>query len=230
MDLEVPFLRISPLKKSEKMNDSFNEKIQILKQVLAKDPNYSGNDQTARPPRKRPRLKAKGKTLMVGGIGILLVVILVALLFRSGNDYDPSREDFVILEARLSQLEAKIKHLEGIEMRIGSLEERVRKPPSLLAGIQEMGSPLTEKSEQPTRSLDRVEKAASPTQPPSSTEKKPSSTRKPRYHEVRSGETLYRIARNHGITVDELCQYNNINPEQPIHPGQRLLVAPESTQ
>jgi hypothetical protein len=212
------------------MNDSFNEKIEILKQVLAQDPKYSGNDQTARSPRKRPRLKAKGKTLMLGGIGILLVIALVALLFRSGNDYDPSRDEFVIFEAKLSQLEAKIKHLEGLERRIGSLEERVRRPPFPLAGIQEMGSPLAEKSEQPTRSLDRVDKAAPPTQTPSSTQKKPSSIRKPRYHEVRSGETLYRIARNHGITVEELCRHNNISPEQPIHPGQRLMVAPESTQ
>jgi LysM repeat protein len=230
IDLEDPFLTISPLKNSKKMNDTFNEKLEILKQVLAKDPKYSGNDQTARPPRKRPRLKAKGKTLMLGGIGILLVIILVALLFRSGDDYAPSRDDFVILEARLSQLEAKIKHLEGIERRIGSLEELVRRRPSPLAGIQEMGSPLTEKSEQPTRILDRVEKAAPLTQTPSPTQKKPSSIRKARCHEVRSGETLYRIARNHGITVEELCRHNNISPEQPIHPGQRLIVAPESTQ
>ncbi len=212
------------------MNNSFNEKIEILKQALAQDSECSGYDQTAWPPRKRPRLKAKGKTLILGSIGILLVIILVALFFRSGNDYDPSRDDFIILEDRLNQLEAKIKYLEGIERRISSLEERVRRQPSHPAGIQELGSPLTEKSEQPTGSLDRVEKAARPTQAPSPTQEKPSSSKKARYHEVRSGETLYRIARNHSITVGELCRNNNISPEQPIHPGQRLLVAPESTQ
>ena len=50
---------------------------------------------------------------------------------------------------------------------------------------------------------------------------------KARYHEVRPGETLYRIARKYGFSVDELCRLNDISPDDVggIQPGQRLLVS-----
>jgi LysM repeat protein len=53
---------------------------------------------------------------------------------------------------------------------------------------------------------------------------KPTSRTKSRYHEVRPGETLFRIAKRYGINVDELCSLNHITPKTVIHPGQKLLV------
>jgi LysM repeat protein len=48
-----------------------------------------------------------------------------------------------------------------------------------------------------------------------------------RYHEVRPGETLYRIAKTYGFSVDELCRLNDISPDEigDIQPGRRLLVS-----
>ena len=46
------------------------------------------------------------------------------------------------------------------------------------------------------------------------------------YHEVRPGESFYRIAQQHGITVDELLRLNHLTKKQTIYPGQKLLVAP----
>jgi SH3 domain-containing YSC84-like protein 1 len=51
---------------------------------------------------------------------------------------------------------------------------------------------------------------------------------KERYYEVHQGDTLYRIAKQHGISVDELCRLNTITKNDPIHPGQKLLVAPSN--
>jgi membrane-bound lytic murein transglycosylase D len=48
---------------------------------------------------------------------------------------------------------------------------------------------------------------------------------KKRYHEVKKGETLYRIAKQYGITVDELRRLNKLPPNQPIEIGQKLLVS-----
>ena len=56
--------------------------------------------------------------------------------------------------------------------------------------------------------------------------KEPTSHTKERYYIVRSEDTLYRIAKQHGISVDELCRFNAITKTDPIHPGQKLLVAP----
>jgi lipid-binding SYLF domain-containing protein len=57
-------------------------------------------------------------------------------------------------------------------------------------------------------------------------QKEPTAHTKERYYIVRSGNTLYGIAKQHGISVDELCRLNTITKTDPIHPGQKLLVAP----
>lgn len=43
-------------------------------------------------------------------------------------------------------------------------------------------------------------------------------------YEVRSGDTLLRIARNHGVSVDQILQWNNISRNALIHPGQELRL------
>lgn len=42
------------------------------------------------------------------------------------------------------------------------------------------------------------------------------------YHKVNSGETLYSIARKHGVTVDELCRLNNISKKAKLKVGNIL--------
>lgn len=45
-----------------------------------------------------------------------------------------------------------------------------------------------------------------------------------RYATVQSGQGIYRIAANNGLTVDQLARMNNISPNTALHPGQRLRV------
>jgi len=54
----------------------------------------------------------------------------------------------------------------------------------------------------------------------------PFSLDKGRFHEVRPEDSLYRIAQQYGISVEELCRLNHITPNQVIDIGQKLLVAP----
>lgn len=44
------------------------------------------------------------------------------------------------------------------------------------------------------------------------------------YYVVKDGDSLWRIATNNGLTVDELCRLNNIKSTDIIHPGDRLKV------
>ena len=46
------------------------------------------------------------------------------------------------------------------------------------------------------------------------------------YHEVNHGETLYKISKRYKISVEAINQLNNLKQDQPILPGQKLLVAP----
>lgn len=46
------------------------------------------------------------------------------------------------------------------------------------------------------------------------------------YHEVNHGETLYQISKRYKISVEAIHHLNNLKQDQPILPGQKLLVAP----
>ena len=45
-----------------------------------------------------------------------------------------------------------------------------------------------------------------------------------KWYTVRSGDTLYKIARNHGTTVKEICRLNGINQNATLRIGKRLRV------
>jgi LysM repeat protein len=50
------------------------------------------------------------------------------------------------------------------------------------------------------------------------------------YHEVRRGDTLSRISKKYGVSVDEICRLNNTTKEKIIYPGQKILIAPGKKQ
>jgi murein DD-endopeptidase MepM/ murein hydrolase activator NlpD len=43
-----------------------------------------------------------------------------------------------------------------------------------------------------------------------------------RYHKVKSGETLYGIAKRRGVTVEQLCKLNHLTRDVKVRPGQIL--------
>jgi nucleoid-associated protein YgaU len=44
---------------------------------------------------------------------------------------------------------------------------------------------------------------------------------------VQPRDTLWDIAEEHGISVEELVHLNNMNLDDPIYPGQKLIITPE---
>ena len=58
----------------------------------------------------------------------------------------------------------------------------------------------------------------------SSTEETTTSGNAQMYY-VHQGDTLYRIARNNGISLSTLLEWNNLSVDSPIHPGQGLIVS-----
>ena len=63
--------------------------------------------------------------------------------------------------------------------------------------------------------------ATSHTSTPSSN-KQP--TTKGKTYTVVSGDSLWGIANKNGITLDQLLQWNNLNKNSIIHPGDTLLI------
>jgi LysM repeat protein len=49
---------------------------------------------------------------------------------------------------------------------------------------------------------------------------------KARMHAVQKGETIYGISRKYGIPADQLMKLNKLGPNDPIKPGQQLVLGP----
>jgi LysM repeat protein len=49
---------------------------------------------------------------------------------------------------------------------------------------------------------------------------------KPKVHKVLAGESLSRISRYHGLSIEQLRDYNNLDSDSIIHPGQELKLTP----
>ncbi|MBN1833008.1 MAG: LysM peptidoglycan-binding domain-containing protein [Deltaproteobacteria bacterium] len=152
------------------------------------------------------------------GVFILAVILIVAWV---NSDKKSTNVELNTLKLKINMLEGRLSHL---EKEIPELQASVTKG-------QEPQDFLTQRlnalSVQVSQLENQVSSAAggvgvrNTVQPSSVTQDKG------RYHEVRPGETLYRIAKIYGFSVDELCRLNDISPDDvgDIQPGRRLLVS-----
>ena len=115
------------------------------------------------------------------------------------------------LEQKIASLERQIADLQG---KLGT----VGPDPALLQRVDALAQKVEalEKQKQPT--AEPKAKPSAPSKPAVSTEKQ--------YHTVQKGETLYRISKKYGISVEELRKLNNLSADQPLRTGQKLLVSP----
>jgi LysM repeat protein len=163
------------------------------------------------------------------GVGILLFIIVLALLFRGSNG--ASKEDVSVLRTRLDQLEKRLAALEATEKKISSIENQFL---ALQQSVSQFDSAQKSLREKIDKLAQQVERPTTPPPPsPAKASVTPSSQKTStakagvRYHEVRPGETLYRIARRYNMTTDELRRLNNLKSNQnTIKPGQKLAVSP----
>ena len=214
------------------MNENLDNEMKEFEEQIADDLGYTRKDENTRRRKSILNFNPQRKTLILGGAGILILIVLIALF--SGGDNKLSTRDLSSIQIRLDKLDKRLTHLGGMEARIASLEKKEKWWEQSVAEVDRSGRSLTQRLDKLTQKVDQMEKriasAPAKTEAPYPIQRRPFPLAKGRYHEVRSGETLYRIALQYGISVDELCRLNNLTPEQAIQPGQKLLVAPESNQ
>jgi len=202
------------------MDDSLDKEIHRFREEIADDLVYRRKGQTTWRPKLSLPFKLRRSYLFLGGAVILLLIVFIALF--SGNGNESLANNLLVIRTRLDLLEKRIKHLEGMEGKL------------VVTETAKTEGPLADQLQNLTKRLDRLEQKMVPVpataQAPLTRQEEPSPLTNGRYHEVRSGDTLYKIASTYGITIDELCRLNNISPRQIIYPGQRLLVAPEARQ
>jgi LysM repeat protein len=150
---------------------------------------------------------------------VVLILIIVFMLWVRSHE---KRTDVELntLKLKINMLEGRLSHLEKETSELQS---------SVTKGMGSQGS-LTQRlntlSQQVNQLENQVSSSAVRISVPDSVQPSSVTPGKRRYHEVKPGETLYRIAMTYGLSVNELCRLNDISPEQVgnIQPGQRLLV------
>lgn len=207
-----------------------NNEMEGFKEQIANNMEYDFEDEDFPRHRASHGFNLQRKTLIFGGIGVLLLIILIALFFGNGDEL--SKEDLTFFKTRLDMLEKRLAQFEGMELKIASLEKKEQELKQSLAEADRSRRLLTEKHTALTQRLDTLQegKALVPakTKAPVATQKKTPSLAKKQFYTVRSGDTLYRVANKHGISVNELCRLNNIDRNKIIQPGQKLLVSTAS--
>jgi len=150
----------------------------------------------------------------------ILVVILLVLIFAGGILYFLSKGrtggEAGLLQSKVAALEQRIA---GLEKQLAELQRKISTlgpDPALLQRVDSLAQKVEALEKQPTAEL-----KAKPS-PPS----KPAVSGEKQYHTVQKGETLYRISKKYGISVEELRKLNNLSVDQPLRTGQKLLVSP----
>jgi LysM repeat protein len=210
--------------------DHFGRRMDEFEEELDENMGYSPDDEMIMQKKSLLGYMPQTKTLILGGAGILILVILIALF--SGGRSEPSKKDLAVISTRVDLLEKRLTRLEEVELRIATLQKQGK---TLQQSIGEMDRSIRSLAQQvdvltqkPKLQEKRTVAVTKGTQAPADTTEQVVSQDKRRVHEVRRGENLYRISLKYGLTVDELCRLNNIAPSQAIYPGQKLIVAPKS--
>jgi LysM repeat protein len=160
----------------------------------------------------RNQKNQKKDSLLLRYIGALLVLTTLLAVFLGIQLYSMSQQ-LNDMTVSLTELERRIA---GLEKQQADIQGKTAN--SVIANeVQTLSTKVSE-----------LEKRMAPSQTGKkvATESpKQSKAVKKRYHEVKRGETLYRISKQYGMTVDELRRLNKLSPNQPIEVGQKLLVS-----
>jgi len=173
-------------------------------------------DEGTHSPKQRPIGASDGKLFRILLGMLILSVFLVGIVYlfnRLGSSKEASP-----LEQNVTALEQKVT---GVEQQLADLAGKI--------STSDPGAALLQRVDDLALKVETLEKQTHQTPEPKakpSPFSKPTVSTKNQYHRVQKGETLYRIGRKYGISVEELQKLNNMSSDQPLRTGQRLLVSP----
>ncbi len=158
---------------------------------------------------------------IAGGAGIVLVIILVVVFARGGDD---------VTSQEIQEISSR---LETVEQRVQRIEEQAEQRQVAFADVWETSRDLNRRLEVQRENIDdmRQKLAALEEEPPATPDPEPVQRPEPVaddehvYHEVQAGENLFRIGLEYGISADEIRELNDLSPDEPIQPGQKLRVS-----
>lgn len=170
---------------------------------------------------------------LIMGVGLLLmVVVFFAIAPESGSGDIAGR--FNVLSERLDQVEKKIGDMEIRFERLAQIENKIELLNKSVLRFDSADASATLRMNRIANDLGSVQEELSllknkaPVASPITTEIKEvgetSETPQATYHIVQPGETLYRISRQHNVTVDTIRRLNDLTEQVSIYPGQKLKI------
>jgi LysM repeat protein len=183
------------------------------------DETYETYDETYAKPSSIP--------LILTGVGMLVLIILSIMVLSKAQDL-AEKEHVLALESKLEKLERKLSESEQTDRFVGETPENQFN--LLNDRMAKLETSITTKIDQLITELE-VLKSTPVSKPKTKTEapqpaKQKQKEIKPTVHKVQAGETLYRISRLYGLTIDQLRKYNKLTPDTKIYPGQELKLTP----
>ncbi len=143
--------------------------------------------------------------------GVLLVVFLGGSLF--GCSDEKVSKDVSSIKLRLEKIENSLASIEKSSKRVALLEVELRKlQQTMEAWERAITARLT-----PDASKKNAVSKGKAVWPDKNKKGKKS-------YVVKRGDSLFRIAQQHGMSIDQLCELNNISLKTVLHPGVKLLV------
>jgi len=174
----------------------------------------------------------RGKSLVIGAVSIFILVIIIILIF--GNSSKTSSENLIEIQQRIESIENRLAFFEGIERKISNIETQGKQLNESVSKIDRAEGLLEQRLDKLSITLNQIKKDINAVREKTTarlhSERKNIPAGKPVYHIVRAGETLYRIAHQHGISVNDLCILNNLNKNQILRIGQKLLIPQSDNQ
>ena len=137
-------------------------------------------------------------------LGIRVLVLIALFLSCYGCQQRDYPEELDAIAARLTMIEQRITQLEKMEQRISAYEFQLKEVRESIARLDNRVTEILEV--------------------PQSIKSQPAPQGRAGYYRVHRGDSLYGIAQEYGLTVEELRRLNNLTKEQVIYPDQKLLV------
>ncbi len=167
--------------------------------------------------------------ILIGIIVLVLVVFLIVVAMNSGGADGDVR--IVDLENRLKKAEDQIVKLEEENEQLKLIELQEKKLSLLTDRVGRLEGEIALKWRQvekkPDTPLNLNAKIEAPAKGKTVAVKKPVVTKKSanKIHHVKTGETMFSIAKQHGLSVDALRRLNPFLKGNEIFPGQQLKIA-----
>jgi len=168
------------------------------------------------------------KPIFIAVAGFLILIVLsIVLIARTYSLAEKAQ--LLALQSRIEQLESHLGSLEG-EGGLSSAGGPGNQLILLTERLDQLEANMTARIASIANQLQAAQHPSAPAAAPEA--KTPAAApavqkeTKAKIHTVQKGETLYRISRQYNLSVEQLRQYNKMDANASIYPGQKLNVSP----